>query len=136
MKRVLNRPAVFVCLVLLSAAGCAKKDLVKKDEMVAPAAVTNQAESTSSKPAQPDDGSLADRQAKEMPAPTEDQSKNSMDSIYFNFDSADLDSAARDSLAATYRYLNQKSGLSVRIEGNCDERGSAEYNLALGEASP
>ncbi|HET6420225.1 MAG TPA: peptidoglycan-associated lipoprotein Pal [Geobacteraceae bacterium] len=132
MKRVFNRPALFVCLVLLSAAGCAKNDMVKKDEMVPQAAVTRQTESTPSKPAQPD-GSLEDRQAKETPVPTEDQLKSTMDSIYFNFDAADLDSTARDSLAATYRFLQSKPGVKVRIEGNCDERGSSEYNLALGE---
>ncbi len=132
MKRVFNRPAVFVCLVLLSAAGCAKKELVRTDEMVPSAAVTSQAGNTPAKPAESDE-SLANRQAKEVPVPTADQLKNSMDSIYFNFDSADLDSAARDSLAGTYRYLQGKPGVNVRIEGNCDERGSAEYNLALGE---
>ncbi len=132
MKTIFNRPAVFVCLVFLSAAGCAKNDMVKKDEMVPRAAVTRQAESTPSKPAQPD-GSLEDRQAREIPAPTDEQLKSSMDSIYFNFDSTGLDSAGRDSLAGTYRYLRSKPDVKVRIEGNCDERGSAEYNLALGE---
>jgi peptidoglycan-associated lipoprotein len=52
------------------------------------------------------------------------------DSIYFNFDSALLDS--RSTLQEVSKQLtrNQKT---VRIEGNCDERGTTEYNIALGE---
>lgn len=132
MKTVFNRPALFVCLVLLSSAGCAKNDMLKKDEMVPQAAVTRQAGDAPEKTADAD-GSLTDRQAKETPVPTADQLKTGMESIYFNFDAIDLDPAARDSLLATYRYLQAKSDVKVRIEGNCDERGSAEYNLALGE---
>jgi peptidoglycan-associated lipoprotein len=53
-------------------------------------------------------------------------------SIFFTFDSAAIASGARpmlDQVAAEAR----KSGGSVRIEGNCDERGTTEYNLALGD---
>jgi peptidoglycan-associated lipoprotein len=54
------------------------------------------------------------------------------DSIYFNFDSALLDSGSRSTLQEVSKQLtrNQKT---VRIEGNCDERGTTEYNIALGE---
>jgi peptidoglycan-associated lipoprotein len=54
-------------------------------------------------------------------------------SVYFEFDSSDLSSDARSTLQTFYDQARQRSDLSVRIEGNCDERGSAEYNLALGQ---
>jgi peptidoglycan-associated lipoprotein len=56
------------------------------------------------------------------------------DKIYFDFDSSDLSKSSRDTLTRSAEILmkNQKTA-KVRIEGNCDERGSAEYNLALGE---
>ena len=53
--------------------------------------------------------------------------------IYFDFDSSDLSSDARSGLQENGDYLKSNSSTSVSIEGNCDERGSAEYNLALGK---
>lgn len=53
--------------------------------------------------------------------------------IYFNFDSADLSEESRSSLSKNAEYLSKNSGVKVRIEGNCDERGSDDYNMALGE---
>jgi peptidoglycan-associated lipoprotein len=52
--------------------------------------------------------------------------------IYFDFDESALRADAKQSLQNNAKYLNQNSGTSVQIEGNCDERGSEEYNLALG----
>jgi peptidoglycan-associated lipoprotein len=53
--------------------------------------------------------------------------------VYFDFDSSNLSADARSSLQANASYLKSNSDVSVTIEGNCDERGSAEYNLALGK---
>lgn len=56
-----------------------------------------------------------------------------LDSIYFDFDSPILSHEARKILANNAEKLKKASNVMVRIEGNCDERGSDEYNLALGE---
>ena len=53
--------------------------------------------------------------------------------IYFDFDRSDLRPDAREGLQANASYLKSNSGVSITIEGNCDERGSNEYNLALGK---
>ncbi len=53
--------------------------------------------------------------------------------IRFEFDKYDILPAAADILDAKARYLKSNSATRVRIEGHCDERGSNEYNLALGE---
>lgn len=53
--------------------------------------------------------------------------------IYFDFDRSDLRADAREGLQANASYLKSNSGVSITIEGNCDERGSNEYNLALGK---
>jgi peptidoglycan-associated lipoprotein len=53
--------------------------------------------------------------------------------VFFDFDSFALRSDTRDALTRQARWLQQYPGVSVRIEGNCDERGTREYNLALGE---
>ena len=52
--------------------------------------------------------------------------------VYFDYDKADLRSDAQAALAQAAQIIKQK-GWKVQIEGNCDERGSTEYNLALGE---
>jgi len=57
----------------------------------------------------------------------------SSNAVYFAFDKSDLDAAARATLDANAAWLNANSGKKVTIEGNCDERGSREYNLALGQ---
>ncbi len=53
--------------------------------------------------------------------------------IYFEFDSAALLPMAQEILKKKARYLEMNSGISVVVEGHCDERGTNEYNLALGD---
>lgn len=59
--------------------------------------------------------------------------KTSMEKIYFNFDSYALSSEARGALVKNAGLMKNDGGIEVTIEGHCDERGSDEYNLALGE---
>ena len=53
--------------------------------------------------------------------------------IYFEFDKADIRDADRDTLTKNAAALKRFDFLVIRIEGHCDERGTVEYNLALGE---
>lgn len=53
--------------------------------------------------------------------------------IYFDYDKADLRPESQQALARAAQFLNQHPTWRVKIEGNCDERGSTEYNLTLGE---
>jgi peptidoglycan-associated lipoprotein len=53
--------------------------------------------------------------------------------IFFEYDSFNLTIEAKKILAEKTGFLNSHSTIKVRIEGNCDERGTPEYNLALGE---
>ena len=53
--------------------------------------------------------------------------------IYFAFDRSVVKSKYRDIIAAHAAYLSAHPPVKVTLEGNTDERGSAEYNLALGE---
>jgi peptidoglycan-associated lipoprotein len=53
--------------------------------------------------------------------------------IYFDFDKSELTAQAMDVLAKKAAYLKKNPTYAVRIEGNCDERGTNEYNLALGD---
>ena len=53
--------------------------------------------------------------------------------IYFEFDQAVIQPSMADRMANNALFLKQTPGAKIIIEGNCDERGTNEYNLALGE---
>ena len=55
------------------------------------------------------------------------------DRILFDYDSHELDDSDRKILQGQADFLNQNPSLKITIEGHCDERGTREYNLALGE---
>ena len=71
--------------------------------------------------------------ASTIPGSQEDLIVNVGDRIFFNYDSSDLDSDAQELLQDQVAWLKQYSDVSVIVEGHCDERGTREYNLALGE---
>ena len=75
-----------------------------------------------------DDGSMQGEAV-----PTHDQIAG-MQRISFDFDQFTLSAEARSILGNNAKYLQANSGTNVVIEGHCDERGSDEYNLALGES--
>ncbi len=55
------------------------------------------------------------------------------DRVHFAYDQHDLSTGAQDQVAAWANWLTAHGGLSVVVEGHADERGTREYNLALGE---
>ena len=63
----------------------------------------------------------------------EDAQALKTDTVYFDFDSSVLKAAEKPKVAAVADYLKANSGKAVRVEGNCDERGTEEYNRSLGE---
>src|ERR1700722_7672205 len=66
--------------------------------------------------------------------PTADEIwRRSVFDAYFDFNKADIRSDARDALGRTADYLRNNPTIRATIEGHCDERGSTEYNLALGD---
>ncbi|MDA8429628.1 MAG: OmpA family protein [Geobacteraceae bacterium] len=130
---------------MLSALGCAQNESVKKDEGLVPAASQPAAETRKAAPSQPmistavttsapadqarqivPAGSSADSREKDLA-----QSANSASSVYFGFDSYVLTTESGNTLQADFKSLANRP--AIRIEGNCDEQGSSEYNLALGE---
>jgi peptidoglycan-associated lipoprotein len=68
------------------------------------------------------------------PSLTEEQlfAQNVKD-IYFDYDKSDVRASEQSSIQADAAFLQQHSTINVTVEGHCDERGSTEYNLALGD---
>lgn len=140
-----KRRVMYVMLLacaLFAAGGCAKQELVKKDEGIAPQVAAKPVEQkhVATQPAQKP--AIPAEQPKQQAASSQEAAKSSdaesslqsaLEKVYFNFDSADLSEQARAALTQDAGLLQKQSAAKIRIEGNCDERGSAEYNLALGE---
>ena len=53
--------------------------------------------------------------------------------VYFDFDASDIRGDQVSRMQVNSDFLNQKQDVTIRIEGNCDPRGTNEYNMALGE---
>jgi len=63
----------------------------------------------------------------------EQKAMQAANTIYFDFDSADIRRESRTVLEAHAAYLAADDSVSVALEGHTDERGSSEYNMALAE---
>ena len=63
----------------------------------------------------------------------EDAQALKTDTVYFGFDSSVLKPSEKPKVSTVADYLKANSAEAVRIEGNCDERGTEEYNRSLGE---
>jgi peptidoglycan-associated lipoprotein len=64
---------------------------------------------------------------------TRDAMRSQLQTVFFSFDQYDLSSDGRRTLQQNYNLLRENESFNVIIEGHCDERGTIEYNLALGE---
>jgi len=68
------------------------------------------------------------------PSPTdEDLFGQTVKDIYFDYDKSDIRADQQAAVQADSAFLNQHANINFTIEGHCDERGSTEYNLALGD---
>ncbi len=59
--------------------------------------------------------------------------KGVLRTVYFAYDSAELGEETRRALQANAEWLKSNPRFKIRVEGHCDERGTVEYNLALGQ---
>jgi peptidoglycan-associated lipoprotein len=73
------------------------------------------------------------RRAREEIERAEEMGLRDITTFYFDFDTAEIKPASREALVAHARYLQLNPDQQVRLEGSADERGTKEYNLALGE---
>ena len=115
---------LLVIPVLLFTIGCQKKAVTQaKAPAPAPAAAPAPAPAPAPTPGK-------------GPAPAAPPAASAMvmeEDIYFDFDKSTLTPAAQDNLMKKAAWLRANPNVAVTIEGHCDERGTNEYNLALGD---
>ena len=64
---------------------------------------------------------------------SEGRTSEGMLPVYFDFDSSDIRTDQVSRIEANGDFLREQADANIRIEGNCDPRGTSEYNMALGE---
>lgn len=132
MVRSVNGSTVFrlalVGVAAASLAACAtKKPMPTRVET--PAQTQTQPPRTELPPAQP---GVTQQPMSALPGSAQDFVVNVGDRVYFDTDSHDVREDAKPLLDAQSSWLRRYGSVAVRIEGNADERGTREYNLALG----
>jgi peptidoglycan-associated lipoprotein len=140
LRRHTTRLLVFALLALVSAGACAKK----KAPIARPTPPPPTSTSTARPPAPPEPV-VEPSPVAVPPEPSVESSTlggKSLDDInrqsplvpvFYEFDSAEMSADGQAALAKNAEVLKQNATWVVSIEGHCDERGTAEYNLALGE---
>ncbi len=116
-RRIIDFPSIILLMFLLLFAGCSTK---KAPEPVAPPvdpAAIGQPESLES----------------QATAIMEGRTTGPMLPVYFDFDSFSIRRDQRPRIELNAEYLKDNQDIHIRVEGNCDPKGTREYNLALGE---
>ncbi len=115
-----------VAFVLTSVAACSDKPKPVEPVPTPPVATAPEpAPAPQPAPTQPVQSGI-------LPGTQQDFIVNVGDRVYFDTDQSSLRSDAQGVLAAQAAWLNRYPGVKIRIEGNADERGTREYNFALG----
>ena len=122
---------IFALLLSLTFVGCFTPDPVTDEEKLATKTPTKDSQYNTS----PD---FSDPSFSESDSYWQDKGQVKKDGatfpvIYFGYDQASLSEQSVEALNAVASQLQNDAGFDVQIEGHCDERGTTEYNLALGD---
>lgn len=122
-------------LLLAFGVGCRKRQPVTPPDVVPPVAAEPA-------PAAPEPAPAPEPAAEPEPDPFAGdleavaayaRAQSLLGDVYFDYDQAGLSDVSRDRLAANARFFQEHREFQVTLEGHCDERGTNEYNLALGD---
>ena len=120
--RIKSATLIGLAIVLALAPGCASRKKVSSEANIEPPPTESNAPPPSSESERP-------------PTPNEEATgeRLALEDAFFDYDDFSLRQDAKSALEKYGKYLQKNSSTNVVIEGHCDERGSVEYNLALGE---
>jgi peptidoglycan-associated lipoprotein len=128
----------FVCSSLLLMTSCAKKQVKKEGAAMAAPSEKMPESSMGKEDTEASERAEAERRARMLAMEKEQMLRKKMmefesENVYFDFDKSELLPQSQQTLRKKARWLQENPDYFVRIEGHCDERGTSEYNLALGE---
>jgi len=126
---------LLIVLLLVFAVGCQKKytrapsdTQPPADEQVREEVMTPTEEEVTEPVVAVEDESIAEEELSAT-----EKAKSIFKDVLFDYDKYDIRPEARATLDSVASFLNEESSLNIVIEGHCDDRGTNEYNLALGE---
>jgi peptidoglycan-associated lipoprotein len=116
-SRLFRWPFLALCMmgIVVALSSCSKKDVKQDEPAINPSAGDTSGGTTGS-------GDVSSS-----------QTSGELQTVYFDFDSYRVTNDGRSALKANADWLKANPTAEVQIEGHCDERGTVEYNLALGE---
>lgn len=122
--------AFFSLVFIIAVSACSKKEVRQDEPLMAP---SENADAGSQVPADKGVGT-GDAGASGMEnAGAGANASEELQTVYFDFDSYRISSSGREAVSSNAKWLKSNSNATVQIEGHCDERGTTEYNLALGD---
>ncbi len=119
---------VLVLMLIIFAIGCAKKYVTKPEE---PVKAKPEVAAEEKKEVKVEE-KIVPRKVEPTPPPAQEPIFELKDAL-FDYDKYDIRPDTRAVLDSVAAWLNKNKNINVLIEGHCDERGTNEYNLALGE---
>jgi len=141
MKKFTSIAVLMITATLLM--GCPKKPTIVKEEAKAPVAevkseAKEEAEAKARAEAEAKAREEAEAKAKaeaaeRVKAETKVKEEFRLEDIHFDLDKYDIKDKDREILSNLADWLSKNKSVKIEIEGHCDERGTNEYNLALGE---
>lgn len=138
MKKLVTLIAISLTVAFIT--GCPKKPTIVKEEATATAVALKKAEDEEKarKKAEEKAKAEAEEEARikeeaEARARAEAEREFRFEEVYFDFDRYDIREIYREDLSDLADWLLKNKGINILIEGHCDEKGSNEYNLALGD---
>ncbi len=128
MKKVL----VLAAILGLVAFGCAERKAVAPTQSQETQPQSKAQEESAKAQEKITEQQMAKVESKDIPSKFEEISGLFKD-IYFDYDKYDVREDAKQTLRAVADYLRKNTAQKVLVEGHCDERGTSEYNLGLGD---
>ena len=123
----------FICSSAFFLASCAKKQVKVEEPAAEEKAPAVEAGDTDAYRKAEEERQARLRELEKSQQVQNEMNVFSSENIYFDFDKSELLPQAKNTLRQKAEFLKKYPDFYVRIEGHCDERGTNEYNLALGE---
>ena len=121
--RMVSLATAGLLVALLLSVGCSSRKSVPRTDIEPPPADNTPQQTTTAPPPPPSDNTSDDDAGKTA----------GLSDAFFDYDEAALRDDAKTALESNAKWLEKNGSAKVVVEGHCDERGSVEYNLALGE---
>lgn len=132
MKRTVFSLALLLIMVGVFAVGCRSRGTVKKDVSI-PTEVEETTEIEGTEGPSVDSSEIPPEESARGKVFSEEVMHINLEDVRFDYDAYMLNDEAKSILAKNVEVLKSNPKLAVQIEGHCDERGTVEYNLALGQ---